>query len=127
MDDRVKAAEMKFLASGREDVDVRMLGSGRPFAFECVNPRKTRFTQEELLELEDHSNSHHAGVVVNSLQVATKENIEKLKDVEESDDSLVYSIVSGGGNTVDDISDYVFEQVERGRRRQRGRSTQLSL
>ena len=123
----MKAAEMKFLASGREDVDVRMLGSGRPFAFECVNPRKTRFTQEELLELEDHSNSHHAGVVVNSLQVVTKENIEKLKDVEESDDSLVYSIVSGGGNTVDDISDYVFEQVERGRRRQRGRSTQLSL
>jgi tRNA U54 and U55 pseudouridine synthase Pus10 len=120
MDDRVKAAEMKFLASGREDMDVRMLG----FALECL--RKT-LSQEELLELEDHSNSHHAGVVVNSLQVVTKEKIEKLKDVEESDDSLVYSIVSGGGNTVDDISDYVFEQVERGRRRQRGRSTQLSL
>ena len=83
MDDRVKAAEMKFLASGREDVDVRMLGSGRPFAFECVNPRKTRFTQEELLELEEHINSHHKGVVVNSLQVVTKEDIKKLKEGEE--------------------------------------------
>ena len=74
---------MKFLASGREDLDVRMLGSGRPFAFECVNPRKTRFTQEELLELEDHINSHHKGVVVNSLQVVTKEDIKKLKEGEE--------------------------------------------
>eukprot|EP00090_Calanus_glacialis_P040296 TRINITY_DN7024_c0_g1_i2.p1 TRINITY_DN7024_c0_g1~~TRINITY_DN7024_c0_g1_i2.p1 ORF type:complete len:493 (-),score=186.84 TRINITY_DN7024_c0_g1_i2:61-1539(-) len=83
MNDRVKAAEMKFLASGREDVDVRMLGSGRPFAFECVNPRKTRFTQEELLELEEHINSHHKGVVVNSLQVVTKEDIKKLKEGEE--------------------------------------------
>jgi hypothetical protein len=34
-----------------------------------------------------------------------KENIKKLKDVEDSDDSLVYSFVSGGGNTVNDVSD----------------------
>jgi hypothetical protein len=34
-----------------------------------------------------------------------KENIKKLKDVEDSDDSLVYSLVSGGGNTVNDVSD----------------------
>ena len=54
MDDTVKAAEMKFLASGREDMDVRMLG----FALQCL--RKT-LSQEELLELEHHSNSHHAG------------------------------------------------------------------
>ena len=48
-------------------------------AFECVNPMKTRFTQTELLELEEHINSPYAGVVVNSLQVVTK----KLKEGEE--------------------------------------------
>ena len=31
-------------------------------------------------------------------------------DVEESDDSLVYSLVSGGGNTVDDTGDDVLEE-----------------
>lgn len=31
-------AKIKFLASGREDCDVRMLGTGRPFALEVVNP-----------------------------------------------------------------------------------------
>lgn len=83
MNDRVNATEMKFLASGREDVDVRMLGSGRPFAFECVNPRKTKFTAEELLELENHINCRHAGVHVNSLEVVTKEDIKTLKEGEE--------------------------------------------
>jgi len=83
MNDKVMAAELKFLASGREDVDVRMLGSGRPFAFECLNPRKTKFTKEELLELENHINCHHAGVMVNSLQVVTKEDIKTLKEGEE--------------------------------------------
>jgi tRNA pseudouridine synthase 10 len=27
-------------AAGREDIDVRMLGTGRPFIFEFVNPRR---------------------------------------------------------------------------------------
>lgn len=31
-------AGIKFLASGREDCNVRMLGTGRPFAVEVVNP-----------------------------------------------------------------------------------------
>lgn len=30
--------ELKFLASGREDCNVRMLGTGRPFSVEIVNP-----------------------------------------------------------------------------------------
>jgi len=83
LNDRVKAAELKFLASGREDVDVRMLGSGRPFAFECVNPKKTKFTKEELLEMENHINNMHPGVTVNSLKVVSKEDIKKLKEGEE--------------------------------------------
>lgn len=32
----------KFLASGREDCDVRMLGDGRPFALEIVDPTRLR-------------------------------------------------------------------------------------
>lgn len=36
---------MKFLSSGREDVDVRMLNNGRPFAVELINPRRTKFPE----------------------------------------------------------------------------------
>jgi len=83
MNDRVKASELKFLASGREDVDVRMMGHGRPFAFECVNPKKTKFSKAELHEMEDHINSHHPGVTVNSLQIVSKDDIKSLKEGEE--------------------------------------------
>ncbi|KAL3094974.1 hypothetical protein niasHS_006325 [Heterodera schachtii] len=31
----------RFIASGREDIDVRMLGNGRPFAVQLLNARKT--------------------------------------------------------------------------------------
>ena len=35
----VNAEKRKFSSAGREDIDVRMLGGGRPFAFEIVNAR----------------------------------------------------------------------------------------
>jgi tRNA pseudouridine synthase 10 len=44
----VIAAEWRFSASGREDVDVRMLGTGRPFVVEFINPRRVNFTVEQL-------------------------------------------------------------------------------
>jgi len=34
----------KFHACGREDVDVRMLGTGRPFVIEATNPHVTSFS-----------------------------------------------------------------------------------
>ncbi len=35
--------QARFSSSGREDIDVRTLGRGRPFMFEVVNPRRTKF------------------------------------------------------------------------------------
>ena len=37
-----------FTASGREDIDVKCLGDGRPFMLEFFEPKRTRFTREEL-------------------------------------------------------------------------------
>jgi len=39
-------------AAGREDIDVRMLGSGRPYVFELVNPKKSVSAREALKVLE---------------------------------------------------------------------------
>jgi len=44
--------EMTFTASGREDVDVRMLGSGRPFYIKIDNPRERTVSTDQLLEIE---------------------------------------------------------------------------
>lgn len=42
---------IKFQSSGREDVDVRNIHSGRPFAIELVNPRITKISTELLSNL----------------------------------------------------------------------------
>ena len=51
-----------FSSSGREDVDVRMLGNGRPFVFEITNPRKTKFSRSDF-ESAMKSVSNHSNIV----------------------------------------------------------------
>ncbi|CAO3660732.1 unnamed protein product [Rhizopus stolonifer] len=53
---RHKADDAKFCTAGREDANVRMLGSGRPFFLELVNPRITRLSDQEYKDLEDEIN-----------------------------------------------------------------------
>jgi len=48
----------KFHGAGREDVDVRMLGRGRPFVLEMVNPK---LTGVDLAELEEEINRRNEG------------------------------------------------------------------
>jgi tRNA pseudouridine synthase 10 len=40
MHNDVLAENYLFHSGGREDIDVRMLGNGRPFILECVHPKK---------------------------------------------------------------------------------------
>ncbi|KAF3611330.1 hypothetical protein DY000_02045978 [Brassica cretica] len=52
----------KFHAAGREDIDVRMLGSGRPFLVEVQNSRKCP-SQESLMEIEEKINNSEKKLV----------------------------------------------------------------
>ncbi|MEM3840016.1 MAG: tRNA pseudouridine(54/55) synthase Pus10 [Candidatus Bathyarchaeia archaeon] len=69
-----------FHASGREDVDARMLGKGRPFVIEIAQPRK-RFL--DLKEIEEAVNAHAKGKVeVSELRFVDKDFVRKLKKAE---------------------------------------------
>ncbi len=71
-----------FHGSGREDIDARMLGTGRPFAIEISNPKK-RFL--DLKQLEEAVNAFGKGKVeISSLRFAGKEDVRKLKKAEAS-------------------------------------------
>jgi len=72
-----EAEATRFHASGREDVDARMLGSGRPFAIELIHPRK-RMVEEGALELLLNSQCEGKGVRVSGLHVARKRFVEAL-------------------------------------------------
>ncbi len=72
-----KGTESKFHGAGREDIDVRMLGNGRPFVVEIKEPQKRTLN---LKELESKINSYAAGKVeVSDLKLVGKERRSQIK------------------------------------------------
>ena len=65
-----------FSSSGREDVDVRMLGRGRPFLLEILNPRP--LTNEDLMgKIQSFINTSNKDVQVRDLQIVDKTDSQK--------------------------------------------------
>lgn len=68
----------KFHGSGREDVDVRMLGDGRPFVLELINPKSFGL---DLAELEAEVNRRNEGrIEVLGLHYSKKPRVVELKE-----------------------------------------------
>lgn len=64
--------------AGREDVDARMLGSGRPFVMEVINPRRRHVN---LGEVEREINERAHGVVeVSGLRLSDMNEVRALKE-----------------------------------------------
>ena len=69
-----------FHGCGREDIDARMLGNGRPFVLEINNPRRRKV---DLRRLEEEINRYADGKVrVLNLRYSDKEEVRRLKGEE---------------------------------------------
>ncbi|EGD73960.1 hypothetical protein PTSG_05654 [Salpingoeca rosetta] len=77
----VKTDEVKFSSAGREDCDVRMLGTGRPFVLEFVNPRRIAALTADVLA------QHQADV--NGME-GSKVRVRDLRLVDKSDVALLH-------------------------------------
>jgi tRNA pseudouridine synthase 10 len=72
-----KASSSKFHGAGREDIDVRMLGSGRPFVIELKNPKIRKF---DLSIIEKRINKiNKKKVRISSLKYSKKKEVINLK------------------------------------------------
>ena len=76
--------ETKFSSAGREDVDVRMLGTGRPFVIEVLNPRTRSITAEMLEKMRSTINSSSELVQVSPLEEIQQSHTEILKAGEDA-------------------------------------------
>ena len=76
------ADECRFSASGREDIDVRMLGNGRPFCVELVNARKALLPMESYAAVQAEINASTSLVQVAHLQPITAAQTTMLKEGE---------------------------------------------
>ncbi|KAI0217327.1 hypothetical protein L0F63_002345, partial [Massospora cicadina] len=74
-----------FVTAGREDADVRMLGTGRPFALEICNPRRTQF-KDLSAELKALTAQINRSQLVNTttLHLISREGIEIIKEGEQT-------------------------------------------
>jgi tRNA pseudouridine synthase 10 len=75
--DLLKGLKFKVHAAGREDIDVLMLGNGRPFVIEVSKPAIRKPDFEELTDL---INEHAMGKVkVTDLEISTRKRFQQLK------------------------------------------------
>ena len=79
----IRPASIRFSSSGREDVDVRMLGSGRPFLVEFVDPHSSKLSWEQVRALEEEINSSTDEISVHQLVLVGKKAQLQLKEGEE--------------------------------------------
>jgi len=75
--------DFRFSSSGREDIDVRMLGEGRPFVLEIVNPRRTQFSAMEYLAMQNAINASTSLIRIRDLQRIRKEDSTLIQEGEE--------------------------------------------
>jgi len=95
-----------FHASGREDIDARMLGEGRPFVIEITKPQK-RFL--DLKKLEGRINEYAKGKVeVSNLRFADKTIVRKLKKAEASQKE--YHVIIEFENKIDTKYLHILEE-----------------
>ena len=78
MKNSLDASDTSFHGMGREDIDVRCLGSGRPFVLEIKNPK---IRDEDPISLESKINSNcPEKVKVNSLRWCHKKDVSRVKE-----------------------------------------------
>lgn len=74
--------KITFMSSGREDVDVRCLGKGRPFVLEIPNARCSTLTQQQAHAMEQ-AVDRSGNVSIHNLQVVPREELTHIKTGEE--------------------------------------------
>jgi tRNA pseudouridine synthase 10 len=88
-----RASDVKFSSSGREDVDVLMLGNGRPFLLELLNPMDVSISNAKLQKIEDAINTETKMVAVHHLKRVGKESSTLLKEGEEEKKKIYSALV----------------------------------
>jgi tRNA pseudouridine synthase 10 len=73
-----EGTEHAFHGMGREDIDVRCLGRGRPFVLEIKEPKKRAFNAEKLAEIINEA--ANGSVEVSSIRPSSRSEVVRIKD-----------------------------------------------
>jgi len=101
-----KGEKTSFHASGREDIDARMLGNGRPFVIEVSKPKK-RFLDLKLIEVAVNANAL-GKVEVCGLHFSNKAVVRRLKKGESAQKE--YRVLMEFENNISDEGLHLLEK-----------------
>lgn len=86
----------KFHGAGREDIDVKMLGEGRPFVLELKNPKIRTLDLEKLQKRVNKRNKKK--VKITNLGYSSKEQVKNLKSNAENTKKVYNALTSSNEN-----------------------------
>jgi tRNA pseudouridine synthase 10 len=89
---QAQATDMKFHGAGREDIDVKMMGKGRPFILELKNP-KIRSTDLKAIERKVNR-KHKKSIRIRDLRFSNKNEVKNLKSHAENTKKTYKAIVT---------------------------------
>ncbi|RDD53963.1 MAG: tRNA pseudouridine(54/55) synthase Pus10 [Candidatus Korarchaeota archaeon NZ13-K] len=96
--------------AGREDVDAKMLGSGRPFVMELINPRRRHV---DLSELEREINERASGAVeVSDLRFSDRDEVRALKESSSATRKLYRALVEVESDVSEEELERLKERLE---------------
>jgi len=103
--EKTQGEEAVFHASGREDVDARMLGYGRPFVVEIKKPRQRFINFQDLTQ----TINKKAEVKVLNLRLTRKDTIRKIKKGEAAE--KIYKVVIKFDKNISDEEIEILEKT----------------
>ncbi|KAI0982744.1 hypothetical protein GJ496_000606 [Pomphorhynchus laevis] len=102
--DATDHSECKFVTAGREDTDVLMLGRGRPFYLELINPKFPGISQKFIRQIQEIINASMEYIKINDLQAIQIDQLHYIKEGEQ-DRKKVYRILCYCSDSLSESSD----------------------
>ena len=96
-------SDIRFTASGREDIDVKMLGTGRPFLLELINPKITSHSKDKCKLIQDELRTNES-VTISCFTTAAKSHTPLIKTGEARNKTYRALIYSKAGLTEEHLS-----------------------
>jgi tRNA pseudouridine synthase 10 len=106
----VKAQGSKFHGAGREDIDVKMLGKGRPFILELKHPKIRTLNLEKLQKKVNKRNKKK--IKITNLEYSNKLQVKNLKSNAENTKKIYRALASSSENITKENFEFTLNKLK---------------